>query len=105
MGRTKDLFDVDFQFDFEINQEDIDNELMMRNDYDYQIKQWKESEDYVQFVNAEIDKAKPLYSESDIIDAIQYASSHITIEPSEVGKKVYDILFSEKIQEYLSLKK
>ena len=103
MGKIKKL--LDFEFDFEINQEDIDNELMMRNDYDYQFKQWKESEDYVEFINDEISKTKPKYSEIDITDAIQYASSHITIEPSEVGKKVYDILFSEKLEEYLSLKK
>ena len=37
--------------------------------------------------------------------ATRYASSHITLEPREVGKKVYDMLFSEKIEEYLSLKR
>ena len=30
-------------------------------------------------------------------------STHITLDPSEVGKQVYDMLFSEKIEEYLSL--
>lgn len=102
MGKIKKL--LDFEFDFEINQEDIDNELMMRNDFDYQFKQWKESEDYVEFINDEISKTKPKYSEIDIIDAIQYASKYITIEPSEVGKEVYDILFKEKLQEYLNSK-
>jgi hypothetical protein len=34
--------------------------------------------------------------------ATRYASKSITIEPSEVGKEVYDMLFSEKIEEYLS---
>jgi len=43
-----------------------------------------------------------LYSESDIMGATRYASKSITIEPSEVGKEVYDMLFSEKIEEYLS---
>ena len=102
MGKIKKL--LDFEFDFEINQEDIDNELMMRNDFDYQFKQWKESEDYVEFINDEISKTKPKYSEIDIIDAIQYASKYITIEPSEVGKEVYDTLFKEKLQEYLNSK-
>jgi len=36
--------------------------------------------------------------------ATRYASEHITIEPSEVGKEVYDMLFSEKIEEYLTCK-
>jgi len=35
--------------------------------------------------------------------ATRYASKSITIDPSEVGKEVYDMLFSEKIEEYLSL--
>ena len=33
----------------------------------------------------------------------RYASDHITNEPSEVGIKVYYMLFSENIEEYLSL--
>ena len=36
--------------------------------------------------------------------ATRYASEHITIEPSEVCKEVYDMLFSEKIEEYLTCK-
>ena len=38
------------------------------------------------------------------MSATRYASEHITIEPSEVGKKVYDMLFSEKVEEYLTCK-
>ena len=46
---------------------------------------------------------KPRYSEIDMSSATRYASQQITIDPSEVGKEVYDMLFSEKIEEYLSL--
>ena len=105
MGKTKKLFDVDFEFDLELSEDELNDELYSRNDYDYQYKKWQESEEFVEFVNMEIDKTKPIYSESDIIKATRYASEHITIEPSEVGKKVYDMLFSEKIEEYLSLKR
>jgi len=101
MGKIKELFDIDL----ELTNEDIEQELMMRNDDDYQYQQWMESEEFVEYVNAEIDSTKPLYSESDIIGATRYASKSITIQPSEVGKEVYDMLFSEKIEEYLSLKK
>jgi hypothetical protein len=100
MGRTKDLLG-----DLHITEEDILDELTARNDDEYQYKQWMESQEFVEYVNAEIDSTKPLYSESDIMGATRYASEHITIEPSEVGKKVYDMLFSEKIEEYLSLKR
>ena len=101
MGRTKDLFD----FDLELTNEDIQEELMMRNDDEYQYEKWLESKEFVEYVNAELDSTKPLYSESDIMGATRYASEQITIDPSEVGKKVYDMLFSEKIEEYLSLHK
>lgn len=98
MGRTKELLD-----ELHITEEDIMNELTSRNDDEYQYQKWLESEEFVEYVNAEIDSTKPLYSESDIMGATRYASKQITIDPSEVGKEVYDMLFSEKIEEYLSL--
>lgn len=97
MGRIKDLLG-----DLHITEEDILDELTARNDDEYQYKQWMESQEFVEYVNAEIDSTKPLYSESDIMGATRYASKQITIDPSEVGKEVYDMLFSEKIEEYLS---
>ena len=53
-----------------------------------------------------LDQHRIALSETDITDimrATRYASNQITIPPSEVGKEVYDMLFSEKIEEYLSL--
>ena len=97
MGRTKELLD-----ELHITEEDIMNELTSRNDDEYQYQKWMESQEFVEYVNAEIDSTKPLYSESDIMGATRYASKQITIDPSEVGKEVYDMLFSEKIEEYLS---
>jgi hypothetical protein len=41
-------------------------------------------------------------SDGDVVDALQYASKSIIIEPEEVGKEVYDRLFSEKVVEYLN---
>jgi len=99
MGKSKELFD----FDLELTNEDIQQELMMRNDDEYQYQEWMKSDEFVEYVNSEIDNLKPIYSESDIMSATRYASQQITIDPSEVGKEVYDMLFSEKIEEYLSL--
>ena len=98
MGRTKELLD-----ELHITEEDIMNELTSRNDDEYQYQKWMESQEFVEYVNAEIDSTKPLYSESDIMGATRYASKQIILDPSEVGKEVYDMLFSEKIEEYLSL--
>jgi len=72
-------------------------------DFDHQYEEWLQSDEFVEYVNRELDTTKLQYSESDIMGATRYASKSITIEPSEVGKQVYDMLFSEKIEEYLSL--
>ena len=90
MGKTKELLQ-------QMNQA---NQMV---DDSYQYNEWLQSDEFVEYVNREIDKTRPQYSEQDIMDSIRYASTHITIDPSEVGKQVYDILFSEKIEEYLSL--
>ena len=92
MGKTKELLEQM-------------NEANQMIDDSYQYNEWLQSDEFVEYVNREIDKTRPLYSESDIMGATRYASEHITIEPSEIGKKVYDMLFSEKIEEYLSLKR
>lgn len=84
-----------------ITQEELERELFYRYEEDYQ--QWLESDEFVEYVNGELEKTKPRYSESDIMNATRYASKSIIIDPSEVGKEVYDMLFSEKIEEYLSL--
>lgn len=88
MGKTKELLE----------------ELTLRDDYDYQYQKWLESKEFVEYVNAELDSTRPTYSEYDIMSATRYASEYITIDPSEVGKKVYDMLFSEKVEEYLTCK-
>ena len=100
MGRTKELLD-----ELHITEEDILNELTSRNDDEYQYEKWMQSKEFAEYVNAELDSTRPRYSEHDISSATRYASKHITIPPSEVGKEVYDMLFSEKIEEYLSLHK
>lgn len=87
----------------EITQEEIAEELLMRSDADYQYQEWLKSEDFLNQVNHEVGKTTPKYSEYDVLDALCYASEQITITPSEVGKEVYETLFSEKVSEYLDI--
>ena len=100
MGRTKNWIDS-----LDLNEEELNAELYSRGDEDYQYRKWIDSPEFVEFVNGEIDNTKPIYSEHDIMSATRYASKQITITPSEVGKEVYDMLFSEKIEEYLAIKR
>lgn len=90
MGKTKEL----------LQQMNEANQMI---DDSYQYQEWLESDEFVEYVNRELDTTKLQYSESDIMNATRYASKSVVIDPSEVGKQVYDMLFSEKIEEYLSL--
>ena len=107
MGRTKDLlYDGPDGFnDWKVEKGDMPPyEWFFNPDlrYDMEYEEWMNSEGYVTFVNDEIEITKPKYSDGDLIDALQYARKGIIIEPEEVGKEVYDRLFSEKIFEYLN---
>ena len=97
MGRIKDSLDI------ELPQDQLELELYKRYADELEYNEWLQSDGFVQYVNGEIDMTKPRYSEIDMSSAVRYASQQITLDPSEVGKEVYDMLFSEKIEEYLSL--
>jgi len=97
MGKIKDILDI------ELPQDQLELELYKRYADELEYNEWLQSDGFVQYVNGEIDMTKPRYSEIDMSSAVRYASQQITIEPSEVGKEVYDMLFSEKIEEYLTL--
>lgn len=99
MGRIKELLS-----DVQLTQEDLEADLLGKYNDQLEYEEWLQSDGFVEYVNGEIDSTKPRYSEADIMSATRYASKSITIDPSEVGKEVYDMLFSEKIEEYLSLK-
>lgn len=105
MGKTKDLlYDGPFN-DWKPDLENMPNDEWFFNPdlrYDLEYEEWANSEGYVTMVNDEIDMLKKKYSDGDVVDALQYASKSIIIEPSEVGKEVYERLFSEKVVEYLN---
>lgn len=86
----------------DLTQDELEQMLYNRYDEDSEYQQWLESDEYVNFVNDELATLKPIYSQFDIGSAIRYASTQIQLDPSEVGKEVYDMLFAEKIQEYLN---
>ena len=97
MGRTKNLLDG-----LDLSEAELEQELYLRNDFDYQWESYTKSEDYINMINDEIAKLSKIYHQFDIANALQYASEGITIQPEEVGKELYDILFSERELEYLN---
>ena len=65
-------------------------------------QQWLESDEYIQFVNDQLELTTPMYSQDDIKNALDWAKSAVNIEPTDIGKDVYDILFIEKVEEHLN---
>lgn len=97
MGKIKDILDI------ELPQDQLELQLYKRYSDELEYQEWLQTDGFVEYVNGEIDMTKPRYSELDMSSAVRYASQQITIDPSEVGKEVYDMLFSEKIEEYLTI--
>jgi hypothetical protein len=80
--------------------DEILNQQLQDDSYNYQ--QWLESDDYINFVNDQLEYSNPVYSMEDIYNALNWAKSAINTEPTEIGKDVYDILFIEKVEERLT---
>jgi hypothetical protein len=106
MGKTKELlYDGNIFDDWKVEGVDIPNHEWFFNPdlrYDMEYAEWETSEGYVTFVNDELNITNPIYSKGDLADALQYARKSIIIEPEEVGKEIYNRLFSEKVFEYLN---
>ena len=71
-------------------------------DDEYNYQQWLESDDYVNYVNEQLEYTNPIYSKDDITNALEWAKSAVNIDPTDIGKDVYDILFIEKVEEHLN---
>ena len=96
MGRTKE---------FMINsipEDEIEAYLYNIDMRDAEYQEWLKSDDYINMVNDEIEKGKPIYSYYDVIEALQYAKANIILDASEIGTDVYSELFNEKVFEYLN---
>jgi hypothetical protein len=96
MGRTKE---------FMINsipEEELEGYIYNADLRDAEYDEWLKSDDFINMINEELDRAKPIYSQYDIAYALNYAKSGIIVETSEIGNDVYNTLFSEKVFEYLN---
>lgn len=68
----------------------------------YQYEEWLQSQEYADFVNEQLEYTNPVFSFDDISSALDWAKSAVNIEPTDIGKDVYDILFIEKVEEHLN---
>ena len=70
-------------------------------DDDYQYEQYKKSPEYIEFVNEQIALPTPKYSYSQVTNAIAKAFESLQVTSEEVGKDVYEKLFTQHFLENL----
>jgi hypothetical protein len=86
-----------------LNDAEIDEIIhKMNEDEERKYQEWINSDEYIHFVNEQLNESNETFSFSDIKDALNWAASAINIEPTDIGKDVYDILFIEKVEEHLN---
>ena len=79
----------------------FDDKVLDFADDDYQFEQWKKSDDYHHFDNEQIALPTPKYSYSQVTNAIAKAFESLQVTSEEVGKDVYEKLFTQHFLENL----
>ena len=74
----------------------------MSDEEERRYQEWLQSDEYIQFVNEQLAETASVFSTEDIKNALDWAKSAINVEPTDIGKDVYDILFIEKVEEHLN---
>jgi|688.fasta_scaffold184777_5 hypothetical protein len=86
-----------------LNDAEIDEIIYkMNEDEERKYQEWITSDEYIQFVNEQLAETNPVFSTEDIKNALDWAKSAINVEPTDIGKDIYDILFIEKVEEHLN---
>ena len=88
MGRVKEML-----------LEEDDNKTA---DYEYQFQLWRESKEYSNIVNDELEDSKLIYSTDDVRKAINAAFGAVQVTQTEVGLNVFNRLIEDRIFEQLN---
>jgi alpha-amylase/alpha-mannosidase (GH57 family) len=96
MGKLKETYLNNLS---EEDQHDLQRLMDLQAGEEYQ--EYRQSNEYVEMVNEEIEKTKPKYSDKDVEEALKVAFQSITIDPREVGPDVFGQLIHDETQRYL----
>jgi alpha-amylase/alpha-mannosidase (GH57 family) len=96
MGKLKETYLNNLS---EEDQHDLQRLVDLQAGEEYQ--EYRQSNEYVEMVNEEIEKTKPKYSDKDVEEALKVAFQSITIDPREVGPDVFGQLIHDETQRYL----
>jgi hypothetical protein len=96
MGRMKEQYLNNLS---EEDQHDLQHLIDLQEEHAYQ--EYRESDEFINMVNEEMEKTQPMYSEKDLEEALKVAFQNITIDPREIGIDVFGQLIHDEAQRYL----
>lgn len=96
MGKMKEQYLNNLS---EEDQHDLQRLMDLQEEESYQ--EYRESDEFINMVNEEIEKTQPKYSEKDLEEALKVAFQSITIDPREIGIDVFGQLIHDEAQRYL----
>lgn len=96
MGKMKEQYLNNLS---EEDQHDLQRLMDLQEEESYQ--EYRESDEFINMVNEEIEKTQPKYSEKDVEEALKVAFQNITIDPREIGIDVFGQLIHDETQRYL----
>jgi hypothetical protein len=85
-----------------LSEDDFNTIQEISDEEERRYQEWLQSDEYIDFVNEQLRESNELFSLNDIKNALDWAKSAINVEPTDIGKDVYDILFIEKVEEHLN---
>ena len=85
-----------------LSEDDFNTIQEISDEEERRYQEWLQSDEYIEFVNEQLRESNELFSLNDIKNALDWAKSAINVEPTDIGKDVYDILFIEKVEEHLN---
>lgn len=85
-----------------LSEDDFNTIQEISDEEERRYQKWLQSDEYIDFVNEQLRESNELFSLNDIKNALDWAKSAINVEPTDIGKDVYDILFIEKVEEHLN---
>lgn len=85
-----------------LSEDDFNTIQEISDEEERRYQEWLQSDEYIDFVNEQLRESNELFSLNDIKNALDWAKSAINVEPTDIGKDVYDILFVEKVEEHLN---
>ena len=78
-----------------LSEDDFNTIQEISDEEERKYQEWLQSDEYIDFVNEQLRESNELFSLNDIKNALDWAKSAINVEPTDIGKYVFDILFIE----------